>query len=176
MNLIPDLNRESLRVSSVPHLVLFFCILLVITGAMYIYSIQTPVPQVENESTVTKEKTIVSVNDVSNLSGKEKLPVGFPDSIPVELDTINESTKMEFPERGVTQYTVVYSSSASSADIQKQYEAFFENESYVKNPSPKQVKNLIQLEATKDTDDLSVIIEPLATSTSKVYVVFLDRG
>lgn len=175
MNLIPNLNRESLRVSSVPHLVLFFCILLVITGTMYIYSIKTPVFEIENEFKVEKEKTIVSMVDVKNMSGKGKLPAGFPDTVPVQIETISEATKTEFPDRGITQYTVIYTSNASSSDIQKQYETFFGNESYEVKPSPKQIKDIIQLEAGKDTSDISVIVEPSASSTSKVYVIFLDR-
>jgi len=142
---------------------------------MYIYSIQTPTPLVENKSEVTKEKTIVSVQDVSNLQGKEKLPVGFPQNIPIEIDSVTESIKTEFPDKGVVQYTVAYTSQASTTDIQKQYETFFETDSFVKKEIDNQVATLVQLHASKDTDDLSVVIEPKVDETNNVYVIFLDR-
>jgi hypothetical protein len=142
---------------------------------MYIYSIQSSVPQIEDEQATTKEKTIVSVSEVSKLSGTEKLPAGFPQGVPVELESIEESMKTEFPDRGIMQYTVTYSSNASSTDIQKQYETFFDTESYVKKPLANEVATLVQLRASKDNDDFSVVIEPVADQKSRVYVIFLDR-
>lgn len=132
----------------------------------------TKAPASENNPASEETKAIVYKTDVNAATGKEKLPEGFPANIPVETDSVQDSIKSEIPDMHVTQYSVTYLSDKSVDAVQSIYTAFFTQEGYTTKPSGQAP---VQLYATKNNDDLSVVIETTDTGKTRVFVSYLDR-
>ncbi len=102
---------------------------------------------------------------------ESKLPEGFPSVIPIELANITESYSARYPDRGLTQYTVSFTSFVSANDKYVEYEQYMRSEGYsvVSNAAN------FSLYGRKENDDLSVVIGENNGET-KVSLTFIDRS
>lgn len=163
-----NINGPQKKFLSMPVLVALFVVLFIVVLVMFAVSNNKS----EQKEVYTQEKTVVYKTDANALDGN-KLPEGFPSSIPVEISTIQEGIKTEFPEREMTQYSVTYLSAKTMQQIRETYIAYISKEGYTLQ-SGQSLDSTNQLYAKKDNDDLSVVFEQNAAGT-KVMLGYLDR-
>lgn len=116
----------------------------------------------------------VEVTIADKNSATERLPAGFPQDIPVDTDTLTESTQADYTEYSITQYTVGYTSSQSQGALWADYQAFMLQNGYE-----------IDIENTDDTygvmrgilgpDELNVLIMRRGNG-SHITINYLDRN
>ncbi len=114
---------EPQKKSSSPlYVVVVVVVLIIIALMVYGYNSQNILSQSSNNSNTTsapktKAKENVTVQSTNLSSGKEsKVPAGFPSFITIDPSAVfTQSYTAAFPDRKVTQYTVVFSTKASLA-------------------------------------------------------------
>jgi len=121
----------------------------------------------------TKENVIVRETNLNEVSGRERLPIGFPTDVPVDTSAIVESFSANYPDRGVTQSTVSFSSNKSQAALFSEYATFMTNTGYDFGQSGKN-ENLKTLFGTKDGNDL-LIVFPINNSVTSVQITYVER-
>jgi hypothetical protein len=121
---------------------------------------------------VTHEAVEVTKVDTAE-PGISKLPAGFPSSIPVEQANISESYRVVYSERGVTQYTVSFTSLKSKEALWDSYNDYLKSSGYSIDSSLT-AKSQGQISGNKEGDSISVIIS-LRNGISFVQLNLLDR-
>ena len=114
----------------------------------------------------------VTKTDIAQ-NGISKLPVGFPKDIPVEVPNISESYRAVYASRGVTQYTVSYTSLKTREALWTTYSDFMNSAGYAVDKENSS-KSLGQITGTKDNDTLSVVLSTHG-GLSLAQLNFLDR-
>jgi hypothetical protein len=123
------------------------------------------------------KKEDVSVSDVNLLTaeGAERLPVGFPSDIPVEVGGAYESYAMDYEDRGVKQYTVSFVASESFEAAYRLYADYLSQNGFIserdlvfRNQNPE------TLYGTRDNDDISIVITQNDERVD-VQISYLDR-
>lgn len=172
----PNVDRPAKSFFSAPVIIAMFVLLFLLVIVMYGKIRSTsPNPITQNTPAVTIDKTIVYKGNLAAAAGKDRLPQGFPQNIPVETDSLQESIKTEFPDKKLTQYSVTYTSSKTIDDMRATYESFFKNENYVIKPQISDTPQ-VQIHTSKDGNDISVIIENTDTGSTRVFLVYIDRS
>jgi nitric oxide reductase large subunit len=168
-NQIPTTETPARNFFSMPMIIALFVLLFLLVLFMYgrINSTKT-----ENDPVVTQDKTIVYGGNLKSANSQERLPAGFPTDIPVETDSLEQSLKTEYPEKGLTQYSVTYTTAKSIEEVQTSYNSYFSKDGY---EITSKVENPVQIYASKNGDDVSVVIETNSAGKTRVFVVFLDR-
>ncbi|MBX4195881.1 hypothetical protein KW796_02950 [Candidatus Parcubacteria bacterium] len=116
------------------------------------------------------EVTVTNTDIAQN--GVSRLPVGFPKGIPVEVPNITESYRVAFNSRGITQYSVSYTSVKTKDALWDLYSAFMKSSGYDIDKGSS--KSLGQISGTKNNDSLSIVISS-NSSVSMVQLSLLDR-
>lgn len=124
---------------------------------------------------VTQENVQVNAVDLNNAqTPSEKLPSGFPEIIPIEVNTVEESYSADYPDRGFTQYTVSYLSAKSRDEKRAEYDAFMTANGYVFGTEVNENPNApIYMNGKKGNDELTVVIATKNEKTS-VTLSFVD--
>lgn len=155
---------------------IFVGVVVIIAGVWYFLMTRpiTPVANLEPKI-LTEENVAVSVTkpDIS-ASSVSKLPAGFPTSIPVETANITESYRAVYNERGVTQYTVSYTSLKTRDALWDAYSSYMKGAGYTLDTgtTSKTSGNISGTNASNDT--LSVILSS-RSGTTLVQMSLLDR-
>ncbi len=169
--IVPQANKKSW---GAPAIIVTFVVLFIIVVLMYIGG--ASLNQGSTPQAVSEEKTVVYKGDVNASLMQDKLPQGFPMDIPVETAMLEESVKVDYTERGATQYSVVYLSEKSKDEVTTTYIKFFSDNGYQITPQQTGLANTTQLYGQKNNDDLSVVIESTDAGNTRVLLTFLDRG
>jgi hypothetical protein len=132
--------------------------------------------RIADEANLTNpEEVVVRVTDLSSQEAAERLPEGFPSGIPVETGSVTESIVSDYAARGMTQYTVSYTSTKGPVELFAEYERYMKAEGYEFSPQGIDAERGT-LYGTKDNDDLSVVVYAAQGVTgSTVQIAFLDR-
>jgi hypothetical protein len=153
----------------------FLLIAAIITAAGIVYfsrpgaetgEMQTPADS-ESEVEVRVSKTDITQNGVS------KLPSGFPKDIPVEVANITESYRATYSEKGITQYTVSYTSQESRDSLWDLYNNYLKTAGYTVDTRASS-KSQGQITGVKNNDTLSTVISSRGNVTF-VQINLLDR-
>jgi hypothetical protein len=144
-------------------LVALVVVVLVLGGAWYFMmqsaNVSAPADNDSNGTSsqpTTQEEVIVTKVDTAE-PGVSKLPAGFPSGVPVEQANVSESYRVVYSERGVTQYTVSYTSLKGRDALWDIYNDYLKSAGYSVD-SGLTSKNQGQISGNKDGDSLSVII------------------
>ena len=174
-NQIPTTERPTRSFFSMPIIIALFVLLFLLVVFMYGKIQSTTAPAnlaVETNLVPEESKAIVYKADVNAEIGKERLPEGFPTNIPVETDSVEQSLKTEYPEKGMIQYSVTYTTEKTIEEVRDSYRSFFTNDDYV---IYSEVANPVQIYSNKSGDDVSVVIETNEKGKTRVFVNYLDR-
>lgn len=150
--------------------VIFLVLILILVAMIYVVFMSS---QKEGDGTqieVTKES--VTVEKIDQSSGN-KVPSGFPADIPLEIGNITEANKAAYSDRGLMQYTVLYSTTKTPQEIYTTYEKYMMDSGYdfgSKGKSP-ETNSLYGL---KDSKDLSVIAG-VSQGYTVVTIVYVER-
>ena len=149
--------------------------ILLIAGGLSFVLLRAPkdTPPEPGVMQFTQENVTVKKVDLVSEKGKNRLPEGFPEWIPVDaLDTIFESYRSDYNERSVVHYTVSYTSSKSVQTLFDTYKKILDekNPTYVQQES----KNGV-LAGTIDGNDDFLIVITRVNNTTNVQLSFLDR-
>ncbi len=106
---------------------------------------------------VKKENFVLQKIDVTKVANEDKLPTGFLKDIPVELKNVTESNTLIYTDKGVTLYSVAYSSIKKMAEKEIEYRKYLSKNGFTIKNTIKQT-SLINLEATKDKDTIAITI------------------
>lgn len=169
--IVPQANKKSW---GAPAIIIVFVILFSIVVLMYVGG-------AKRNTTVTtqlsEEKTVVYKGDLNASASNQKLPEGFPVDIPVETAIMEESVKVNYTERGITQYSVVYITEKTKNAVISSYLSFFSEQGYqVSPPSIGENNGPTQVDAKKNNDDLSIVVETTQEGKTRVLLTFLDRS
>lgn len=119
-----------------------------------------------------KQDPNVSWADTSAENQMDRLPKGFPQNIPVEIDNLEESYSIDY-EEGVTQSVVSFYTATSADDAFFLYEYFMTEEGYDFGPSGKSPTDKT-LRGSKNGNDLTVIVGTLNEGVF-VQINYLNR-
>lgn len=118
-------------------ILVFLLLVLSVLVLTYLYKRGSDYPPANTENNSPQgevegsgEKVEVTQTNITG-GGTSKLPEGFPAGIPVETINIKESYKVDYNDRGVTQYTISYSSMKSIDDVWTIYFDFMNKERYM---------------------------------------------
>lgn len=128
-------------------------VLILLGGYMWVRS---------HSSDGVKEAGTAANVDVTNtaLPGQNKtLPDGFPADIPVQSENIVESYKVVYKDRGVIQYTVSFTSSATQTDLMNVYKDFFARSGVVTDTTNSNTPKG-QLVGLRKDDTLTIVVSP----------------
>jgi len=117
----------------------------------------------------------VSQVDLSNASGTNKLPNGFPTDIPVELANITDSSTLSYPEHNTILYTVSYMSTYPSEQLYAEYVAYLKQANYIVAQTLK-LPAQISIQAGSSKGSLLTVITPQATGGAEVQLAFTVRS
>jgi len=169
----PNVDRPAKSFFSAPVIIAMFVLLFLLVIVMYGKIRSTsPNPITQNTPAVTIDKTIVYKGNLAAAAGKDRLPQGFPVNILIETDSLEQSLKTEYPEKGLTQYSATYTTVKSIEEVKNTYSSSFAKDGYT---ITSEVANPVQIYANKNGDDVSVVIETADTGKTRVFVIFLDR-
>ncbi|TAL49358.1 hypothetical protein EPN83_01255 [Patescibacteria group bacterium] len=150
---------------SVAVLVVFAIILVGVAYFMMHSSYSVPTTQKQPSFPVTKENvSIQNINLATAKTEAERLPAGFPSNIPVETKDAFESYRMDYNDRGVTQYTVSYKTAKSPAEKFKEYADFMIKDGFSFGTDGKNEKEGI-LYGTKSENSLLILIKSVEGKT-----------
>jgi hypothetical protein len=111
------------------------------------------------------EKMTVSTFDLTAaLSDASSSPVGLPTDLPVEKQNITEQNRLEYPDRGVTLYSISYISAEEPSVVSATYNNYLQSHGYTLSTSTSTAE-LISYQAVLGADSLSVIVTPAASGT-----------
>lgn len=109
---------------------------------------------------ITKEPVSLNVVDLNSAkSNSEKLPKGFPASIPLEMEDITLSDSKIYTDRAVpvTVYTVNYFSEKTVEQKYAEYLNMMNKNGFIFGENGKDNKNHV-LNGTKDNDTLLIVV------------------
>lgn len=158
-------------------------LVLLIGAGYYWYASRTSTPAPAENATTTTPAIEVTGEPAANVEvsradisagSVSKLPEGFPASIPVELPNIKESFKALYGDQKATQYTVSYTSSKTADQLWTIYTTYLASAGYKIDKTSSSTKAPGNLRATKDQDEISIIITK-ANSSSFVQINLVDR-
>lgn len=142
-----------------------FCVVLV----MYI--------GVENQDdqVPTIEKTVVYKGNLSATTREEKLSEGFPQNIPVFLDGVKDSTRVEYVENSSVLHSVTYVTEELKEDLIQKYKNFLVQGGYDTSGASSSTDQNEYMSGRKDNDEVSIVITAIEGGKQEVSVAFLDR-
>ena len=149
---------------------------IILGGVWYLLMTVPKVTPIDTEglNVVSEQKPEVEVTKTDlNQGGTSKLPAGFPTKIPVEIANITESYRALYANRGVTQYTVSFTSLKSRETLWNIYSDFMKSDGY-KIDATATSKSAGQVSGDKDNDTLSIVIS-VRGGLSLVQINLLDR-
>ncbi|MHB1330484.1 MAG: hypothetical protein ACYCY6_00740 [Minisyncoccota bacterium] len=111
----------------------------------------------EQEISSGSSETVQVTETNITQGGISKLPSGFPSSIPVETINVKESYRVDYTDKGVTQYTVSYASMRTSGELWAVYYDFMNEEGYLIDEDVTS-ESLGQVTGFFNNDSLSVVI------------------
>jgi len=121
----------------------------------------------------TSENVKVTKVDPTKATGKDKLPQGFPEDIPVNYSGVYESTTLTYPDRQVVLYSVSYYSAKQSEELYAEYEKYLAGAKYsIVNKSKSAAQMTYQ--ASRVNDTLSVVITPRSPG-AMIQLAFVDK-
>lgn len=116
----------------------------------------------------------VVVEKVDVAQTGSKLPAGFPSSIPVEVINVIESYKAVYAERGVTQYTVSYTSVKGRDALWDVYNSYMKGAGYVVDTTSSS-RSGGQIIGTLDEEDTLSVILSNRSGATLVQISLIDR-
>lgn len=122
---------------------------------------------------VRENVEIESVNLASATTGQEKIPPGFPPFIKVETMDVYVSYRANFIDRSVMQYAISYTTDVPRAQKYREYLDLMTRNGFT-FPDGGQNETTGTLQATKDNDDLIVVVSDKDNKTS-VQITYIDR-
>lgn len=131
-------------------------------------------PNNEEVSSIADTKEITVVNTNLTETGS-KLPAGFPESIPVEIANILESYRVVYNERGVTQYTVSYTSVKSRDSLWDAYNSYMKGNGFTVDTSIS-TKSGGQISGTNTAGDTLFVVLSVRSGSTLVQISLLDRN
>jgi len=112
-----------------------------------------------NKTSFSSENVVMKTTNVAAATGADKLPDAYFKNIPVEVENITESTTLTYPERKATLYSVTYTSKKQQQELFTIYGNFLKDNGYKITNTDKSA-NYMMYQATKDKNDLTVVITP----------------
>jgi hypothetical protein len=168
----PIITETKSTPSQTPKVVLVAILILaaIVIGALVT---KTKTEDTTQTAPVAEKKPDRTVRTSVNVSSAQKLPVGFPEDIPIEVMGITESHRRDYVDRGMAVYFAAFLSSQTLSQKKSEYESFMKSSGYVIKEQT-QPKDRVILFATKGEDDLSVMVSPEG-SKSIVKITYVDR-
>jgi hypothetical protein len=165
------------------NLILIVVSLIVVLGIAYVISTS---PQKEattssktdtaNEHPVqqyTKENVTVAKVDLSKTTGTSKIPSGFPKDIPVETANITDSFTANYPDKGVVQSSVSFTTAKTVSVAVSEYLSYMKKAGYIMNNEVmKTSKNYLL--GTLNKSDLSIFVNSNNGKT-QVQMTYLSK-
>ena len=103
----------------------------------------------------------------------EKLPAGFPNSIPVEIENIVDGYTMNYKDEGVMLHSIRYESEETVSKKFSEYLNFMVKSGFSISKDGQDEKNGVLI-GDKDNDNLTILIGVQAGKTS-VLISYLNR-
>ena len=157
--------------------VLLMLAVIVLVGIIYFAMKSSSPSESENgEQTPQFTKENVEIKEVDLVSAKsdgERLPEGFPSSIPLEVKNIIKSTKATYPDRSVASYTIEYKSDKTVSSKYNEYLNFMQSSGYEFTPDGKN-EEAHSLYGKKGRNDLLIVVLDTGQGTM-VQVNYLER-
>lgn len=159
--------------TSVSYLIVAFVALLVI-AFLLTRGMKAPHKEETSLPEPTKEKVVVKATNLSLAkTDAEKIPTGFPGTIPVETKNAFESYSITFPERKMTQYSISYISEKTPQEKYKEYLDFMTKAGFAFDKNGKNEAEG-QLYGVKKGNDLAVSARTEQGKTA-VKITYLER-
>ncbi len=105
----------------------------------------------------THEKVKNSQVDLSKAVGKEKIPLGLPEDLPVQLGNVEQSSTIDYPERGVKVSTITFLTYQPYAELVNTFESYMKQNGYNYSDEGSNDRQN-SLYGIKDTNFLTVVI------------------
>ncbi len=113
-----------------------------------------------------------SSENVKVVDNNKQVPNGFPKDLPVE-GTITQSNTLNYPDRGLTLYSISLNSPRQSEELYAAYGSYLKTNKYqVTNQS--KASTLMTYNATAGKNDLSILIRPMSAGAA-VELAFVVR-
>lgn len=145
---------------------------IIAVGAWFFLREARPEASAPIAAPVTEDKNI-EVTETKPAETGRSVPLGFPESIPVETNNITESLRVAYKEQGVTQYTVSYTSVKSRESLWDSYSSYMNKAGFAVDKASSS-KSLGQLSGTKGSDTLSIVVSDHGDVTL-VQINYLER-
>jgi hypothetical protein len=166
--------------SIVKKVFILLAIACLVVGAAYVLSVMggREVPRSDikadsEEQSMVTEPVVHKLDVTAATTPEDKLPQGFPQDIPVNLETIVAGSTSAFTGRTYVQYSVSFLSDRTRAQEYQSYLSFMTNAGYEFGSAGRNPQQF-SLYGTKDNDDLSITISEQSGKTL-VHIGYLDR-
>lgn len=155
-------------------LALLLVVVLIGAGLWYIIAKVPRSPEsTQTVKTPTGKYEVLVTKTSAGQNSASTLPAGFPDGIPVERGNITESYKSVYSGKGVTQYTVSYSSHQTREALWDMYSKYMKGVGYGIEDTSSRSSGLIS--GTLANDTLTAVIS-VHSGMTLVQLSLLDRG
>lgn len=144
-----------------------------IMGVILIALLVSYFSKVVGEKKYTKDNVSVVKTDLSVAKGSDRLPLGFPEGLYVELDGITDSFVMDYPDKGVKITSVIFTTSKTTKELMQLYTDYLLNEKYAVQGGQNDEK-LIDLSGEKEKAKISFVIN-LQGEKPSVQISYLER-
>lgn len=149
---------------------IFAIALIAFAGIFYFFGVNGVAikkDEVNKVVSYTKENIQIDNIDLAKSEGKDRIPVGFPQDMPIDTSTILESYKATYPDRGLVQYIVSYTSEKTANILLKEYQDYMNKADYIIFDTNGKDQFRSSLSGSKGSARLSVVI---GTSAGKMLV------
>lgn len=147
--------------------------IIIVGGAAWFFFGREPEAASEPIVTPVEVDKNIEVIETDIAETGQAVPLGFPESIPVESNNITESVRVAYKEQGVTQYTVSYTSMKSRESLWDLYSGYMGKAGFTVDKTTSS-KSLGQLSGNKGNDTLSVAISDHG-GVALVQLNYLER-
>ena len=151
-------------------IVILLILVAVVVGVAYL--IATRVDKDDGAGQQEEEKVKFEHVDLSQASGNDRLPPGFPADIPVETDTAIESYVGNYTDLPGVQRTFSYKSGQTPVQKFNEYKKYMTDNGYEFNEENE--GTVYSLVGDKDNDTLSVVTSVMGQQTL-VQITYIDR-
>ena len=122
----------------------------------------------------TSQRAFASAIDLSRVTGSDRLPEGFPRTLPVETQNLHESVTIEYPDKNIILHSVVYGSPRQLEDIRADFERYFAQGGY------RDVKidigfERVTFQAYKGSDTVSVVLSSPKALGTNVQIGYVQK-
>jgi len=152
--------------SSKTSLIVLALVVLIALGSLVLKFGVGPKATTSNSNFSSENVNLQNV-DLASKEGEDKLPAGFPTSIPVELANINSSQTLNYPDKKVTLYNVGYFSLKQQEEVWTLYNNFFKADKYTVTRADKSAALMVFV-ANKENTEITVTLTP---QTGRVLVL-----